>query len=219
MSENDSTSKLTAFLEKNVKLLAGIAVVLVVFVAVVVAGSTINTKATEKGISEVDSIDYAFRKDADGITAEDLTARQDKALADLESLTVKGGITGVRANMLKAEILFQKNDFEGSRAAWAKAADTKKSIYTAAICNYNAAVCSENLNDLDCAVSYYTKAVKADEFYLIDHAYFSLGRVNEAKGDFEAAKAAYEKLNSIHPDSRWAPVAKDRLITIESASN
>lgn len=213
---SSSSSKIGSFLERNVRLLVGIIVVVIVFVAVVVLSSSVRSKSVAKGLSSIDSIEYAFRKDTDGLSEEEFAARQDKALDDLEQLVSKGGIVGVRANMLKGEILFEKKDYEQSRSAWAKAADAKKGIYTAPICNYNAAVCSENLNDLDGALAYYEKAAGSKDFYLVDHAYFSIGRVNEAKGDYDAALAAYGKVEELHPSSRWTPVAKDRIIAIKA---
>ncbi len=215
--EITTSTKANAFLEKNVKVLVGLIVVLLVLTGVAVATSSFNKKAVENELAEVDSIEYSFKKDADDISAEDFAARQDKALADLEALVSKSGIVGIRANMLKAEILFEKNDFENSRSAWLKAAEAKKSAYTASICFYNAAVCSENLNDLNGAFDYYSKAVSNEEFYLIDHAYFSLGRVNEAKGDAEAALASYQKICDIHPASSWANLAKTRIIALNAS--
>ncbi len=219
MADNgiSTSTKANAFLEKNVKVLVGLIVVLLVLTGVAVAGSSLNKKGVEKGLAEIDTIEYSFKKGADELSAEDFSARQDKTLADLELLASKGGIVGVRANMLKAEILFEKNDFENSRSAWLKAAETKKSAYTASICFYNAAVCSENLNDLNSAFDYYTKAVSNEEFYLIDHAYFSLGRVNEAKGDVEAALDSYQKICDIHPASSWANLAKTRIIALNAS--
>lgn len=217
--ESTKTSAAGVFLEKNMKLIAGLAAVLLVFVVVAVLGTSISSKSIEKGLYQVDAVEYAFRKDSDGLSAEDFKARQDESLASLEGLVSKGGIVGVRANMLKAEILFEQKNYEESRTAWVKAAEAKKSAYTAPVCYYNAAVCSENLNDLDAAVSYYTSAVGSKDFYLIDHAYFSLGRVNEARGDFEKAVEAYEKIESLHASSRWANLAKDRIILINSAKS
>jgi tetratricopeptide (TPR) repeat protein len=221
MSNNESSasSLLKNFLEKNVKILTGIVIVLIIFAVVVVLGSSINAKSTARAISAVDAVEYSFRKDADGISEADFAARQDKALEELEALVSKSGIAGVRANMLKAEILFEKKDYEASRSAWVKAADAKKAVYTAPICNYNAAVCSENLGDLDSALSYYEKAVKAEDFFLADHAYFSLGRVNEAKGNYDKAVEAYEKIGDLHPASKWAPLAKDRIIAVKANSS
>ena len=69
------------------------------------------------------------------------------------------------------------------------------------------------------SVSYYEKAVKAEDFFLVDHAYFSLGRVNEAKGNYDAAVEAYEKIGDLHPASKWAPLAKDRIIAIKANSS
>lgn len=65
-------------------------------------------RGVEKGLAEIDSIEYSFKKGADELSAEDFSARQDKTLADLESLASKSGIVGVRANMLKAEILLKE---------------------------------------------------------------------------------------------------------------
>ena len=217
--EKTQTSAAGLFLEKNIKLIAGLISVLLVFVIFAVLGTSISSKSIEKGLSQVEAIEYSFKKDADDISAEDFKAKQDEALASLQGLVLKGGIVGVRANMLKAEILFEQKNYEESRTAWVKAAEIKKSAYTAPVCYYNAAVCSENLNDLDVAVSYYTSAVGSNDFYLIDHAYFSLGRVNEAKGDLEKAVEAYKKIEEIHGSSRWVNLAKDRIILINSAKS
>ena len=220
MANNEQTTseKLSAALVKYRAFLIGLAVVVFVFVAVIVLGTTISNKSLAKDLSALDAVEYAFKKDADSVKDEEWEARRNAALAGLVTLTTKSGIVGVRANMLKADILFQQKEWESSRAAWVEAAETKKSIYTAPICYYNAAVCSENLNDLDSAVKYYEKSIEAEDFFLVDHAYFSLGRVNEAKGDTEAALKAYEKLNDLHPTSKWASVAKSRSIAISAAA-
>ncbi|WP_147612687.1 tetratricopeptide repeat protein [Treponema pectinovorum] len=221
MKNNESTTsveKINLFLEKNVKLLLGFIAILLVLVAVIVAVNFVKTKSIEKGLAGLDSVEYVLRKDSESISETDFASRQDKALLDLEEFAGKGGIVGVRANMLKGEILFEKKDYEKSLAAWSKAANLKKQIYTAPICNYNAAVCCEDLGDLDGAISYYKKSVEAEDFYLVDHAYFSLGRVNEIKGLYDDAKAAYKKIEEIHPSSTWAGVAKSRIIAIESSS-
>lgn len=215
-SEKSSASKISLFLEKNFKIILGFILVIFAFIIVGVVASSINKNAAQKGLSQIDSIDYAFRKDTQDMSAEDFTAHQDTALQNLEVLCNKTGIVGVRANMLKAEILFQKKDFEQSRSAWDKAASAKKSAYTAPICNYNAAICSENLGDLDSAVTYYLRSLDADEFYLSDHAYFSLGRVYEAKKEYDNAISAYEKIIEEHVTSPWASLAKSRIISLNA---
>ena len=121
--------------------------------------------------------------------------------------------------MLVAEIKFAQKNYDEARSAWLKAADVNKKAYTAPLCYYNAAVCCENLNDIDGAVSYYKVASEYEDFVLIDHALFSLGRVNEAAQKYDEAKAAYEKLNEIRPSSNWGKLAKSRIIFLKSAGN
>lgn len=208
--------KLNDFLVKYKGLVFGFIAVLFVFVIVLSVGMTISSSAVSKGISQIDSIDYTFRKDTDEISGDDLLKKQDEALASLNPLLKNSGVVGSRANFLAADIYFQKGMFEESRECWINAAKKNSSAYTAPIAYYNAAVCSENLNDLESAIEYYEKVVSAKEFYLIDHAYFSLGRVNESKGDFEAAKASYEKISG--KTNEWGALAQSRLISIDIQS-
>ena len=74
----------------------------------------------------------------------------------------------------------------------------------------------ENLGDLDSAVTYYLRSLDADEFYLSDHAYFSLGRVYEAKKEYDNAISAYEKIIEEHVTSPWASLAKSRIISLNA---
>ena len=70
---------------------------------------------------------------------------------------------------------------------------------------------------MDSAISYYESATKDDEFPLIDHALFSLGRVQENKGDFSAAVSSYSKIADVRPSSKWANLAKSREIALKQS--
>ena len=100
-----------------------------------------------------------------------------------------------------------------------KAIAAKKDAYTASFCYYNAAVCSEELGDTDNAIAYYAAAADDEDFILIDHALFSLGRVNETAQKYEDAKAAYEKLNELRSSASWGQLAQSRLIALKAAGN
>ncbi|MBQ7158611.1 MAG: hypothetical protein IJS09_04185 [Treponema sp.] len=217
--EETTAEKLDSFLSKNRSLFLTAALVVVIAVVAVLAVVVISGKSTEKGLAQVDSIYYTLTKDGAALEGDALTARQDAALEQLAALEGKGGVVGVRANMLVADLQFQKKNFEAAKAAYLKAANAKKNAYTAPLAYYNAAACSENLGDLDSALANYTLAADAKDFVLVDHALFSVGRVNEAKGDFKAAKEAYDKLNDKHPDGSWAELAKGRLIALKAAGN
>ena len=81
-------SKIETFIESNIKVIGGVFVILIVFAALVVTAGSLNKKATEKGISALDKIDFEFRNEGAGISESDLIVRQDKALEALEELTV-----------------------------------------------------------------------------------------------------------------------------------
>lgn len=223
--------KLNASLAKSSKaLIAAVIIVVVAFAAVIVI-SNVKSSLARKGLEQIDSITYALtRESADSNTgdgseisedeknakkSEDKAARQKTALEQLAPLASKSGIVGVRANMLIADIKFEQKNYSEARDAYVKAAEGKKA-YTRALNEFNAAVCSEELGDNDSAVKYYKAASDDNDFVLIDHALFSLGRVYEAKSAFDDAKAAYEKLNGLHPSTSWGQMAKSRLIALKA---
>ncbi|MDD7125430.1 tetratricopeptide repeat protein, partial [Treponema porcinum] len=144
----------------------------------------------------------------------ELEMRRNKALEDLSAYLEKGGIVGVRANMLAGEIYYSVKDFKNSAKCWTSAAAKGKKSYTAPLAYFNAAVSYENINDLDNAEKYYKYAVSAKDFLMASHAEFSLGRVREAKGDTDGAIEAYRSLLGKNPDTSWGNLAKTRLIAL-----
>lgn len=206
-------------LEKSKGIVLAVGVVVAVLIVVVAVFATVRSKSISKGIEQIDSISYVLTNDSAELSDSDITARQNKALEELASLSEKGSIVGIRANMLVAEVAFAQKKYEDARSAWLKAANADKKSYTASLCFYNAAVCSENLNDSEGAISYYKIASDDEDFLLRDHALFSLGRVNESNQKYEEAKTAYEKLDALHPSSNWGKLAKSRLISLKSSGN
>ncbi len=217
-------------------LLAALAAVIIALVVLVVA-ILVSEQSTKKGLAHIDAIYFsltskeygseAVATSADGeeTTVEDQYLSNTKSLAEAESISLealipyaaKGGIVGVRANLLMAELYFEQKDFEKARAAWLKAATAKNGAYTAPLAYFNAAVCSENVGDNEQAAQYYKTAADAKDFLLADHALFSLGRVQEALSDVAAAQEAYEKLCDVHPDTTWAHLAKSRLLSLQAS--
>lgn len=218
--------KLNASVAKFSKALVALVIILVIaFIALVVI-SNVNGNLTKKGIEQIDTITYNLTRAADEDTEldeseaaakkdEDKASKQKEALEQLAALSSKSGIVGVRANMLIADIKYDQKNYSEARDAYLKAANGKKA-YTSSLNYFNAAVCSEELGDNDSAVQYYKLAGEDQNFALLDHALFSLGRVYEAKSSFEDAKAAYEKIENLHSSANWAQLAKSRLIALKA---
>ena len=125
-----------------------------------------------------------------------------------------GDIVGIRSNMAAAEIYFSQEKWSEARECWLKAAAAKDAGYTAAISYYNAAVCSEELADVDAAIDYYRAAIATEDCGFEPHVLFSLGRLYEGKADYAAAAENYTSLRDNYPSDSWTSLAESRLIAL-----
>ncbi|MCI6441842.1 MAG: hypothetical protein MR856_02660, partial [Spirochaetia bacterium] len=108
IKKESTNSKLENFIFKNRKAIitvAGVAIVAAVAVCVVVG---IKDLQARKGLAAVDQIEFEYTVKSAELSDSEISARQDKALSAIESLCTKSGIVGVRANMLCADINFEK---------------------------------------------------------------------------------------------------------------
>ena len=203
------------FILRNLRVIFVFCGVLLLGAVCAVVVISVNEKTIEKGLGKIDLISYELTNKSYDLSETEIAARQDKAVSSLSELVGNSGIVGVRANMLSAEIYYQKKDFENARSAWLAAAQKGKNTYIAPIAFFNAASCSEELGNLDDAAAGYKSASEVKDFYEAAHALFSLGRVQEAKEDFVAAAASYQALVDKSPEDSWAKLAKNRLVSLK----
>lgn len=215
VEKQSASSKLTAFLEKYKKCVIGTLIILIAALVVFIVVDVCSGKAAEKGVAAVDEITYALTVDSTKIEADEVETRKATALEALAPLAKKGGITGVRANLVLADLAYNDENYEDALNYWKAAAAKGKKSYTAPIAYYNIASCYEALDNIDEAANYYKKAVDAKDFVLRAHALFSYGRVLEAKGDYAGAVAVYNELQTVNADDTWAQLAKTRLIKLQ----
>ena len=208
--------KVSSYVEARGKILIAILVVLVVAIVSYVVCTTVISKSNEKGLSALDAIEYSLTVNSSDLSEEDLDARRNTAIAALQQYVEKGGVVGVRANLLAGEICYSKKDYQASAKYYFSAAEKDKKAYTAPVAYFNAGVSYENSEDFENAEKCYTAASESPGFLSVAHAYFSLGRVRESMGNVEGAIEAYKTLNDKSPDSSWGNLAKSRLIALES---
>lgn len=209
-------AKMNGFLEKNRTILITVLIVLVCLLVGFVCGSIVSSKQKVKNLSVIDQITFELTDASSSLEDTEIEARRTAALEKLEAYNKKGGVAGVRANMLTADLLFQQKKYEEAAEHYAKVASLKKNAYTAPLAVYNAGVCFEQLKKLEEAAENYKKASEVKDFVLANHAKFSYGRVLEAEGKFSDAVAVYNELNSKDPDDTWAMLAKTRVIALQS---
>jgi len=210
-----TSKKLSVFLENNKKVVVIVLALVICAIAAFIVGEVVGSSAKKKDISSIDAISFALTDKSAELETAELNAKIDSTLADLAKYTKKSGVTGVRANLLAAELSYQKEDYEAAAKFYEAAAAKSKKAYTAPIAYYNLASCYEKLNNLDAAAANYKKAGDNEDYILKNHAKFSYGRVLETQGKYAEAVAAYTELNDKDPDDNWAKLAKTRIISLK----
>lgn len=212
----DASEKVGSFVSKYRKTILFSAIAVIVIAVAVCVSIAVIENTNEKGISAMDAIEYVFTKDSASLSEDELATRQNTAMDALKPYLNKKNVVGVRANMLAASIAFEKKDFENSRTYWIAAANAGKKSYTSPVCNFNAGVCSEELGDNEKAIEYYTTASDSEDFLLVTHCLFSLGRVKESVSDFTGASEVYQKLVDNYPNDDWTKLAQSRIISLSA---
>ena len=189
---------------------------IIILTAAVVTGivvygisAAVVSSLTVKGISFVDTVEYDFIKGSDSLSEAEIETRRSDAMT-------KGGIVGVRANMLAADIAYARKDYAAAKSYWTAVAAKGAKSYTAPLAYYNMAVCDENTGNLAEAAANYGKASDVKDFPLASHARFSEARTYEALGDYKKASEAYTKLTAAARADAWTNLAETRLIALKA---
>lgn len=208
--------KISDFLSANRKPLAGFVIVVVLAIVIFVVATTVSAKTKEKNLAALDTITHELTDGTVYLSEDEIEAKRTAAMEQLSQYLSSGGITGVRANMLAAEIEFSRKKYSDALSYWNTAVSKGPASYTAALAYFNMAVCNEELGDLDAAVKNYEKASSAGEFPFSSHAKFSVGRIKETNGDFSGANDAYQSIIDASPDDTWANLARSRQIALRA---
>lgn len=211
-----ASEKLNGFLEKNRKpVLITFIVGLVVVVGFIAAAIVVSTYS-KKNLAAVEAYYYELTDSSTSLEDAEITKRATECIEKLAPYAKKGGIVGVRANMLSAELAYILKDYETAVTYYEAAIAKGKKSYTAPVCYYNMGACYEELGKLSEAEDAYKTAAEFPEFGMVTHAYFSLGRVREAQGNYSGAVEAYTTLNDKGFDDDWSHLAKTRIIDLQS---
>ncbi len=186
-------------------------------VLAIVVYSVVVEKKNTAAIARIESLLEQWETAKTENEGQALTKAEDTILAELDTITAKNKnlSSGARANLVAAELYFNRKDWNNARERYLAAAQAKESIYTAPIAYYNAAVCSEELADMEQAIALYNKAMDHESFTMKPRALFNIGRIEEQRGNRDLAIASYEKMAESYPDDSWTLLAKSRIIALQ----
>ena len=215
------SDKLGKWILKNrVALISVLVTLFLVAVICIVAFSVVN-KNTEKKYEQLATIEtnYVASLTNIDISDDEKATKASEAIAaalELAEANAKNGV-GVRAYMLAAEINYKNENFVEAAAAWENAAKIDMNAYTAPLCLYNAAVCYEELGNVDGAIANIKKAIESDNFVLKPKAIFNLGRLEESRENYMGAAEYYNDLATNYVNDERSKFAKSRLIYLQEA--
>ena len=211
-----ASSKLNGFLEKNRKGVLITFIVVLVLIIGFVAFEVIKSTSAKKSLAQIEAYYYELIADSSDLDDAAVAKRATECIEKLAPYTNKGGVAGVRANMLSAELAYIQKNYDVAVTYYDAAVAKGKKSYTAPICLYNKGSCLEEMNKMAEAAEAYKAAAEFEEFGMAAHAYFSLGRVLESQNDFAGAAEAYKTDNDKFADDDWGNLAKTRLIELKS---
>jgi tetratricopeptide (TPR) repeat protein len=120
-----------------------------------------------------------------------------------------------RALYVRGTMLFEKQEWQKAYDEYDQLSSQFPKSYLAEEGLFRAAVCKEELDDLDGAMELYTKFIETyKESPRTAHVYFSLGRLNETKEEYEKAQEFYNTLKLDYPTSNWTNMAINRIIDL-----
>lgn len=134
-----------------------------------------------------------------------------QAQQQLETIEKSYGSTSAApyATLTKGDILYAQEKFKEAEAEYAKVLTNRDLGPFAA---YNVGKAREAAGDLAGAqVQYSDFLAKYPDHFIAPEAHASLARLQELAGTPELARATYEKISLLYPETTWAMLAKARI--------
>jgi tetratricopeptide (TPR) repeat protein len=216
------SEKIGDLIQKNrTRLLAGLGAVVLIIAGFIIV-SVVREKSLSNALSKIDSLNRKYESLRASISGEEeMSVSQLSELAGLmvqitEFENHNSGFAAARAYSINANINMDQKNWIVAEEKWVKAADAAPKSYLAPIAIYNAAVAAEEQENIEKAIAHYTRAAGyGDSFPASARAQFSVGRLEESRGNRDSAIAAYRNLLAKWPDDAvWPNLAQNRLLIL-----
>jgi tetratricopeptide (TPR) repeat protein len=215
------TDVLVEFIRKNRKALIITIIACAVILVGVAAGFGIRDNIVSRNISQVEALGERYEELRFDINESEREADVQALLDDLNALASKaGGFAGARSYSLIAAIHADRKNWAEAEEAWVLSAQKGAKGYLGPVSWFNAAVAAEEAGNVEGAIAHYNAAIAfADSFPGASRAQFAIGRLEEGRGDREAALEAYRTLIEKWPfDTVWISLANSRIIALTGVS-
>jgi tetratricopeptide (TPR) repeat protein len=218
------TERLNQLIQKNRRTLFIGLITIIVILAGFISGSVIRDKLRADALSRIEAYERRYeeiRYSAFGET-EEAVVQVSGIIALLEDLNEfqrkNSGFAKARSLFLSADIYWDQQRWAEAEKTWIEAANAAKKSYLAPVSLFNAAVAAEEQGNIQPAIDHYNSAlVYGDSFPGAAKAQFSIGRLEESRGNDAGAIDAYRNLLGKWPgDPFWASLAQNRIIVLQN---
>ena len=220
------SSKLNDFIGRHAKLLVAIAALVIVLIIVLAVALTVMQSASEKKFNSL--LDLEAQYSSLSLMSADDEAYQstaDEFIKSADALIASSSLKeypGAKAELLLADLAFSQENYQEAADHYRAVADAQSGSYLAEVAIMNEAACYDNLGDQAKALELYNYVF---DTFGTDSAYapkalFNAGRLYEAMGDTELAKASFEQLTGLYlmtesgTVSEYARLAQSHLVTM-----
>ena len=220
------SSKLNDFIGRHAKLLVAIAALVIVLIIVLAVALTMMQSASEKKFNDL--LDLEAQYSSLSLMSSDDEAYQstaDEFIKSADALIASSSLKEyprAKAELLLADLAFSQENYQEAADHYRAVADAQSGSYLAEVAIMNEAACYDNLGDQAKALELYNYVF---DTFGTDSAYapkalFNAGRLYEAMGDTELAKASFEQLTGLYlmtesgTVSEYARLAQSHLVTM-----
>ena len=220
------SSKLNDFIGRHAKLLVAIAALVIVLIIVLAVALTMMQSASEKKFNSL--LDLEAQYSSLSLMSSDDEAYQstaDEFIKSADALIASSSLDeypGAKAELLLADLAFSQENYQEAADHYRAVADAQSGSYLAEVAIMNEAACYDNLGNQAKALELYNYVF---DTFGTDSAYapkalFNAGRLYEAMGETELAKASFEQLTGLYlmtengTVSEYARLAQSHLISM-----
>ena len=220
------SSKLNDFIGRHAKLLVAIAALVIVLIIVLAVALTVMQSASEKKFNSLLDLEAQYSS-LSLISSHDeaYQSTADEFIKSADALIASSSLDeypGAKAELLLADLAFSQENYQEAADHYRAVADAQSGSYLAEVAIMNEAACYDNLGDQAKALELYNYVF---DTFGTDSAYapkalFNAGRLYEAMGETELAKASFEQLTGLYlmtengTVSEYARLAQSHLISM-----
>ena len=220
------SDKLNSFIGAHAKMIIGVFAVVIILVIVLAVALTMSQNASEKKFNGLADLETEYSS-LSVMSSED-EGYQNAAASfrtAAEALIASSSLDeypGAKAELMLADIAYAEENYQEAADMYRAVADAQSDTYLGELAIMNEAACYDNLGNQAKALELYNYVF---DTYGTDSAYapkalFNAGRLYEAMGETDLAKASFEQLTGLYlvtdtgAVSEYARLAESHLITM-----